>query len=653
MDNNLQLLEHNVKTYAQVKDFIEHNQDCCVVNPCGSGKSSIIANIIEDYTDKNIIVITKQKNAGTYYRNRCKAFNERHVPVYTYNALYNIFKNNKMSDLSETDIAIYDESHYVGADKWFDAFMALRDVSGCLSIGVTATPQRFKDQGTNRTIVDLFGGNSAGNYTLNQLQRKGVFIEPEYVVSLASMEEEITKRIEKINESDLDENLKEKYYKRLQAAHDNWMKNDCPAKVIPKLLPNYMYKQTGNKILVFCKDSNAMKRDEAFLMPIIRQAFPDKRIKSYQYSYKSNESCLHEFMTNNSNYINVMFSINKICETVHINDLNIVIFMRSAISNRVITQQIGRINDINNPNKSLIIDMVDNLSRYDSVHFIAENGKTLFENNDSGKKEHISININYLRQSINIFGEIDRATSNSVTYSYNDIYGSLKQLCYIFRRKHTKVLEYMNKGYELEDAMEFPDTHIKYKDTKSRLPDIEKPISEEAMKLTEQFYPAIERIMSLKNCHDEDIHSKLTLDLCSICQRYIDSNSNTNASSAIQTKLLRQLLIYLRQENDIKIHTTELDESMEIPDCSIEPYNIIEHKQLKEKLNYVLKTLTKREQEVLDLRFGLTTSEPMSLDNVGLILGVTRERVRQIEAKALRRLRHPNHSKYLKDFIEE
>ena len=96
-----------------------------------------------------------------------------------------------MNDLSETDIAIYDESHYVGADKWFDAFMALRDVSGCLSIGVTATPQRFKDQGTNRTIVDLFGGNSAGNYTLNQLQRKGVFIEPEYVVSLASMEEEM------------------------------------------------------------------------------------------------------------------------------------------------------------------------------------------------------------------------------------------------------------------------------------------------------------------------------------------------------------------------------------------------------------------------------------------------------------------------------
>ncbi len=72
---------------------------------------------------------------------------------------------------------------------------------------------------------------------------------------------------------------------------------------------------------------------------------------------------------------------------------------------------------------------------------------------------------------------------------------------------------------------------------------------------------------------------------------------------------------------------------------------------LKEELSDVLKTLNEREEKVLRLRFGLEDGQSRTLEEVGKIFGVTRERIRQIEAKALRKLRHPSRSKKLKDFL--
>ena len=73
---------------------------------------------------------------------------------------------------------------------------------------------------------------------------------------------------------------------------------------------------------------------------------------------------------------------------------------------------------------------------------------------------------------------------------------------------------------------------------------------------------------------------------------------------------------------------------------------------LKEELTKVLKTLTPREEKVLSLRFGLEDGHSHTLEEVGKEFNVTRERIRQIEAKALRKLRHPTRSKKLKDYIE-
>ena len=86
---------------------------------------------------------------------------------------------------------------------------------------------------------------------------------------------------------------------------------------------------------------------------------------------------------------------------------------------------------------------------------------------------------------------------------------------------------------------------------------------------------------------------------------------------------------------------------------AMSPEEFTSQEMLKEQLNEVLDTLTDREENVLRLRFGLEDGQSKTLEQVGKQFGVTRERIRQIEAKALRKLRYPSRSKQLKDFMEE
>ena len=82
------------------------------------------------------------------------------------------------------------------------------------------------------------------------------------------------------------------------------------------------------------------------------------------------------------------------------------------------------------------------------------------------------------------------------------------------------------------------------------------------------------------------------------------------------------------------------------------PAEAASHTLLREQLNEVLNTLTEREAKVLKLRFGLEDGRARTLEEVGQRFDVTRERIRQIEAKALRKLRHPSRSKKVKDFLD-
>ena len=87
-------------------------------------------------------------------------------------------------------------------------------------------------------------------------------------------------------------------------------------------------------------------------------------------------------------------------------------------------------------------------------------------------------------------------------------------------------------------------------------------------------------------------------------------------------------------------------------DGQVSPYEATSMQMLRENVEEVLGALSDREAKVLKMRFGLNSNKMMTLEEVGKQFGVTRERIRQIEAKALRKLKHPSRRKKLQDFLD-
>jgi len=95
---------------------------------------------------------------------------------------------------------------------------------------------------------------------------------------------------------------------------------------------------------------------------------------------------------------------------------------------------------------------------------------------------------------------------------------------------------------------------------------------------------------------------------------------------------------------------SQLSDFIEDEDAQ-EPMDAAAREMLREAMKHALAVLSDREREVLELRFGLMDGKEHTLEEVGQYFNVTRERIRQIESKALRKLRHPTRSRFLRDFL--
>ena len=126
-------------------------------------------------------------------------------------------------------------------------------------------------------------------------------------------------------------------------------------------------------------------------------------------------------------------------------------------------------------------------------------------------------------------------------------------------------------------------------------------------------------------------------------------------SAATPFVSLESLYLTVFENNDsFQKYNLEVDEIMFIQNLlntEEDLYERITKTRLKEQLSKVLETLTEREERVIALRYGLFDGQEKTLDEVGGVFNVTRERIRQIEAKAIKKLKHRSRSKYLKDFL--
>ena len=134
-----------------------------------------------------------------------------------------------------------------------------------------------------------------------------------------------------------------------------------------------------------------------------------------------------------------------------------------------------------------------------------------------------------------------------------------------------------------------------------------------------------------------------------------------NLESDAEKPITRQEILKCLSMADYYLNTASLnilvgeDEKTELmdflPDTEAVPLEeIVENREMIEVINRILKTLKPREEEIIRARFGIDTGMPLTLEAIGEIHNVTRERIRQIEAKAIRRLRHPSRAKHLKGF---
>ena len=158
------------------------------------------------------------------------------------------------------------------------------------------------------------------------------------------------------------------------------------------------------------------------------------------------------------------------------------------------------------------------------------------------------------------------------------------------------------------------------------------------------------------------VHMVETINKLSRCQRQLTLELNREPTDEELAKKMNMTPEKVREvikiaQDPVSLETPigEEDDSHLgdfVPDESnMSPEDFTIHEMLKEEIGDVLLTLTEREEQVLRLRFGLDDGSSKTLEEVGQMFGVTRERIRQIEAKALRKLRHPSRSKKLRDYM--
>ena len=143
---------------------------------------------------------------------------------------------------------------------------------------------------------------------------------------------------------------------------------------------------------------------------------------------------------------------------------------------------------------------------------------------------------------------------------------------------------------------------------------------------------------------------KLNLDIDNNDYYYkISKNKNNHLVQQKVDRPLSSKYDVMRLSTIESLNTIDEVSPVIVNDCLEE----VKRQELKEVMSTVLSSLTPREERVLRLRFGLNLNKDYTLEEVGKIINVNRERVRQIEAKALRKLKHPSRSKELKHFLSQ
>lgn len=450
--------------------------------------------------------------------------------------------------------------------------------------------------------------------------------------------------MERVAVSDLSDRVKKEYARKLEKALDDWKENSTPEKILEKFLPKYMYFERCNKILVYAANIGETDAKRKVIDALLGQIFKGKKIKSYRYTHRDREENLREFLREDDAYIKVLYSVDKIMETIHIDDLNIAIMLRPSISNRIITQQFGRLNSIGNKRRPLIIDMVDNLSNLGKINFLGGEGSPLMRGKGTAAPDLL-----YVRKFHGVFCEIDRALSRSGFYTYQGFTGSLSQLCRIYNKIYAQAKILMEQGYAIEDIMDMTES-TKPRVTQEIFDGIEKAqdfvLNDKQKEFAKKHTNIVSDYVKRHQIKDDDIIQELYMEyLYRISQMDLEAGEKPGFSSIIINRLSNKYSVLEKHKRIRETLVTAYDDKAAGICMSDLGTKYFLNEIRTEVLPQVLTSLSEYEQDVLKLRYGFDGEGAKTLEETGKIKNVTRERIRQVEAHALRRLRHPTRYK--------
>ena len=627
---------HNQKTLNEVIQYIEKNQNCCVVNDCGTGKSQIMAKLIETYSDKTFLIITQQKNAIDYFKGLSDAFKRNNVCIVTYAKMVSDVKHQKIQRY-KADFYLLDEAHYVGAPQRSKAFESLQDIYDPRIIGFTATPQRYSDQGTDRTIVStFFSNNYAGRVKAKDLAEDGLMVEPDYYMFLWNLHDIIDQKIQQILNSSINESDKKHYIKKLRLIAQT---TPSLQNKLKSILPDYLQKKTDNRVLVYTANISDLEEKKNILNKYFHDIFPDRIIKDYTYTYKTSESVLDDFCKDEVD-IKIIYSINKIMETIHFDSLNVIFMLRPSISQRIITQQFGRINSLQNKEKTAIIDMVNNLN---NLH-----------QSNMGYRHNIHTKTNKYRsyttlpefkEIIGIFNAIDKITTQTQHYTYKGFEGSLKELCYVYDKDYNDMVDKLTQYYFIDVAMDYAKTIPINSNAATNNPiDFDFTLTDEMKQIAENNMYMVENFIKKHNIQDDELEQILYCQYLQTIYTYADSD--LYLSMIVPTSLRKTQLLYLKKQNRQQL----LHINCDIADMDIEDdnnvVNMIESNDFCETILEIAEyACTSRQYNFLRERFDICryentfiTNQICSYPDLGKKHNITNVRVRTIVYKAIKNI---------------
>jgi len=399
----MELRPHQTKALESVNEIFENSNKAIVVQPTGVGKTYIALGLFEQNKDKRLVFAAPStailwhlklkiaKEYGVGPEEYKKVF--PNLELTTYQQMNADRKKSKtyVEDFT-ADYVVYDEAHHIADNKWGkNAKDIMTSHPETRFLGLTATPERT--DGID-VVEQVFDGNLADEMTLEEAVATRLLKMPDYVNAIYSYKpiiEELEERIEELKEVDPEKYIMLK--KDMEKAKKALEKADG----MPEIFAKHIQEKDG-RFIVFCKDIEHLKKmvetsKKEGWFEGVNANVETLEIHSEE-DNETNRRVLKRFKGDfeaTDNTLRVLFSVAKINEGIHLDNLSGVIMLRPTKSKIIFRQQLGRTMSISEGAKHTIaFDIVNNIDSFQDMHdFIEQVIQIRIKNNPDISSEDI------------------------------------------------------------------------------------------------------------------------------------------------------------------------------------------------------------------------------------------------------------------------